>query len=83
MASSDQSVADLVRHIAENLVENPDGVDVRVEQERRETVVELMVDPDDMGRVIGKRGRTAKSMRSVLYAISDKLGRRYALDILE
>ena len=83
MPSSDESVADLVEHIAKNLVDSPDEVDVRLEQERRETVVELCVDPDDLGRVIGKRGRTAKSMRSVLYAVSEKLGRRYTLDILE
>ena len=67
MPSSDQSVADLVKHIAESLVENPDGVDVRIEQERRETVVELMVDPDDMGRVSGSstsRLRSADSSRA-------------------
>ncbi len=83
MASSHESVADLVEHIAKALVAKPEEVDVHLEDERRETVVELTVDPDDLGRIIGKRGRTAKSMRSLLYAASEKADQRYTLEILE
>ena len=83
MPSADDSVADLIEHVAKSMVDRPEAVDVRLEDERRETVVELSVDEDDLGKVIGKPGRTAKSMRAVLYAVSEKVGRRYTLDILE
>jgi len=77
------NVAELVREIAQALVDAPE--DVAVEQVSRDesTVLRLRVAPQDVGKVIGKQGRTARSVRTILGAVSVKLNRRYTLDILE
>ena len=64
-------MAELVRYIARSLVEKPDAVDVREVESADSIVVELRVDPDDMGKVIGKQGRIAKAIRTVVKAASD------------
>ena len=61
-------MAELVRYIARSLVEKPDAVDVREVENADSIVVELRVDPDDMGKVIGKQGRIAKAIRTVVKA---------------
>ena len=63
-------MAELVRYIARSLVEKPDAVDVREVENADSIVVELRVDPDDMGKVIGKQGRIAKAIRTVVQAAS-------------
>ncbi len=63
-------MAELVRYIARSLVEKPDAVDVREVESADSIVVELRVDPDDMGKVIGKQGRIAKAIRTVVKASS-------------
>ena len=63
-------MAELVRYIARSLVEKPDAVDVREVENADSIVVELRVDPDDMGKVIGKQGRIAKAIRTVVKAAS-------------
>ena len=63
-------MAELVRYIARSLVEKPDAVDVREVESADSIVVELRVDPDDMGKVIGKQGRIAKAIRTVVKAAS-------------
>lgn len=74
---------DLIAFIATHLVDEPDAVDT-LEREEDETVtVELRVAKDDLGKVIGKQGRTARAMRAVLAAVSAKEGKRSRLEILE
>ena len=62
----------LVEAIAKSLVDNPDGVVVTKTDSRQGTVIRLKVDPSDMGKVIGKQGRIAKAIRSVVKAASSK-----------
>jgi predicted RNA-binding protein YlqC (UPF0109 family) len=73
----------LVREIARALVDEPDAVDVQLVGREENTVLKLRVAPNDVGKVIGKQGRTARSMRTILGAVSMKLHHRYTLDILE
>ena len=74
---------DLVTEIAKALVDIPDEVTVREVQGEQVTVLELRVAPSDLGKVIGKQGRTARSLRTILGAASMKLQRRFSLDIVE
>jgi len=74
---------DLIRSIATELVDHPDQVEVSELAGDHNTVIELRVARDDVGKVIGKEGRTAQSMRTILTAVSTKLGRRAHLDIVD
>ncbi len=74
---------DLVLWLARELVDRKDAVQVDVLERDRSTVFELTVDPDDLGRVIGRGGRTAKALRTVIDAAARKEGRRAVLDILD
>lgn len=74
---------DLVEYIVKSLVDEPDKVDINVIEDEKSTVLELRVGPDDIGKVIGKHGRIAKAMRSVLQAATAKSGRRAILEILD
>jgi len=74
---------DLVEAIAKALVDHPDQVQVRAVEGEQVTVLELRVHPEDLGKVIGRQGRTAKSMRTILGAAGMKLRKRLTLDILE
>jgi predicted RNA-binding protein YlqC (UPF0109 family) len=76
-------VEELVREIARALVDEPAAVDVRSVARDDSTVFKLRVAPQDVGKVIGKQGRTARSVRTILGAVSMKLHHRYTLDILE
>jgi predicted RNA-binding protein YlqC (UPF0109 family) len=76
-------VRDLVLWLARELVDRKDAVKVDAIERDRSTVLELTVDPDDLGRVIGRGGRTAKALRTVLDAAARKEGRRAVLDILD
>jgi hypothetical protein len=78
-------VKELVEEIARALVEQPDDVQVGERELPGEqgAVFELRVAPDDLGRVIGKQGRTARSIRSLLAAAGTKANRRYTLEIAE
>lgn len=73
----------LVGEIARALVDNTDAVLVEVLAEQDSTVLRLHVAPSDIGKVIGKQGRTARSLRTILSAASMKLRHRFALDIVE
>jgi predicted RNA-binding protein YlqC (UPF0109 family) len=73
----------LVEQIAKALVDTPDEVAVNQVEEDGETVLELEVAENDLGRVIGKQGRTARAMRNLLNAAGVKAHRRYSLEILE
>jgi len=73
----------LVTEIAKALVDIPEEVSVREVEGEQVTVLELRVAPSDLGKVIGKQGRTARSIRTLLGAAGMKLNRRYTLEILE
>ena len=74
---------ELVEAIAKALVDNPDQVQVRAVDGEQVTVLELRVHATDLGKVIGRQGRTAKAMRTLLGAAGMKLHKRYTLEILE
>ena len=74
---------DLVEAIAKALVDHPEQVQVRAVEGEQVTVLELRVHPEDLGKVIGRQGRTAKSMRTILGAAGMKLRTRLTLEILE
>jgi predicted RNA-binding protein YlqC (UPF0109 family) len=74
---------DLVEAIAKALVDHPEQVQVRSVEGEQVTVLELRVHPEDLGKVIGRQGRTAKSMRTILGAAGMKLRKRLTLEILE
>lgn len=74
---------ELVEQIAKALVDNPDQVTVRAVEGEQVTVLELRVAPTDLGKVIGKQGRTARSIRTILGAAGMKMRKRFTLEILE
>jgi len=73
----------LIEDIAKALVDIPDDVVVKVVEGEQVTVLELRVALSDLGKVIGKQGRTARSIRTILGAAGMKLNRRFTLEILE
>jgi len=77
------SVKELVEDIAKALVDTPDQVSVREVSGEHVTVLELRVAQTDVGKIIGKQGRTARSLRTLLGAAGMKLNRRFTLEILE
>jgi uncharacterized protein len=76
-------VKELVEAIAKALVDNPDQVQVRVIDGEKVTVFELRVHPSDTGKVIGRHGRTAQAIRTILYAVGRKLRRHFQLEIVD
>jgi hypothetical protein len=76
-------VKDLVEFVAKKLVTHPEDVNVRVIENEEGQIVELRVHPDDMGKVIGKNGKTAKAIRSVLASATTKSDTRAVLQIIE
>lgn len=73
----------LIRHIAEALVDHPEEVKVSCIEGESSIIIELRVAPDDIGKVIGKGGQTAKAMRKVLSAAATKLNKKSLLQIVE
>jgi len=73
----------LIEDIAKALVDVPDEVQVKTLEGEQTTVLELKVAPGDLGKVIGKQGRTARSIRTILGAAGMKLNRRFTLEIIE
>ena len=78
-----RSMIDLIAGMAKALVDSPDEVDVKASPENDGTVLMLRVAPTDLGKVIGKQGRTARSIRTILGAASMKAQHRFSLDIVE
>ena len=74
---------ELVEMIAKALVDNPDKVHVSLLEGEQTSILELTVDPKDLGKVIGKQGRTARAVRVILGAAGMKLKRRFNLEIIE
>ena len=75
-------MVELVKYIAQALVEKPEAVDVRQVETEDSIVVELRVDPEDMGKVIGKQGRIAKAIRTVVKAASVNLPKPVYVEIV-
>jgi hypothetical protein len=74
---------DLLELVAKALVDRQDQVSVKVIEGEQTTVLELRVAPEDLGKVIGKQGRTARAIRTILSAAGMKLRKRFVLEILE
>ena len=74
---------ELLTYVAQNLVEHPDQVSVREVEGDGETVLELRVAPEDMGKVIGRQGRIAKEIRVLMRSASQRLGRRVSVEIVD
>ena len=77
------SMKELVEYMAKALVDNPDEVQVAEIEGEQSAVIELRVSREDLGKVIGKQGRTARAMRTIISAASTKLKNRAVLDIIE
>ncbi|MCD4743306.1 MAG: KH domain-containing protein [Desulfobacteraceae bacterium] len=73
----------LIEYIAKALVDNPDDVSVSEVEGNQTSILELKVAKDDLGKVIGKQGRTARAMRTILSAASAKIHKRTVLEIIE
>jgi len=74
---------DLVEYIAKSLVDDPSGVEVTMIEGEKSTILELKVAENDIGKVIGKHGRIAKAVRTILSAAATKGGKRVVLEILD
>jgi predicted RNA-binding protein YlqC (UPF0109 family) len=77
------TVKELIKFIAQALVDQPDEVQVNEIVGEQTSVIELRVAKEDLGKVIGKQGRTARAMRTILSAASTKIRKRSVLEILE
>jgi predicted RNA-binding protein YlqC (UPF0109 family) len=74
---------ELVKFIAQSLVDNPEEVQVTEIEGEQTSVIELKVAKEDLGKVIGKQGRTARAIRTILSAASTKIRKRAVLEIIE
>jgi len=74
---------DLVLYLAKSLVNHPDDVEVKEIQGETAAILELRVAKEDLGRIIGKQGRTAKSIRTLLNAVASRTNRKVVLEIIE
>ena len=77
------TMKDLVKYVAQALVDNPDDVSVSEIEGEQTSVIELRVAKEDLGKIIGKHGRTAQSIRTILSAASAKYKKRAVLEIVE
>lgn len=74
---------ELLTYIARNLVDNPDAVSVTEYPGESETVLELRVAPEDMGKVIGRQGRIAKEIRALMRSVAQRQGKKVSVDIID
>ncbi len=74
---------DLLTYIARNLVEHPDAVSVTETDDNGTVVLELRVDPNDMGKVIGRQGRIAKEIRVLIRSVAQRQGKRVNVEIID
>lgn len=74
---------ELIEYLAKKLVDEPDGVVVKVIEGEKSTILELKVNHGDIGKIIGKRGRIAHALRTILFASSMKSGKRVMLEIID
>jgi predicted RNA-binding protein YlqC (UPF0109 family) len=76
-------LGELIRYLTVNLVDNPDEVVVSLVEERDASVYEIEVGDDDLGKIIGRGGKTARAIRSVVSAAAPRTGKRTLVEILE
>jgi predicted RNA-binding protein YlqC (UPF0109 family) len=76
-------IGELIRYLTVNLVDNPDEVVVSLVEERDASVYEIEVGDDDLGKIIGRGGKTARAIRSVVSAAAPRTGKRTLVEILE
>ena len=81
--AEEHSVKNLLLYIARNLVENPDAVTVTEVEGDQELTLELRVSPDDMGKVIGRQGRIAKEIRTLVRSYAQRTGQKVSVDIID
>ena len=74
---------ELLTYVAQHLVEHPDQVSVREVEGDGETVLELRVAPEDMGKVIGRQGRIAKEIRVLMRSAAQRIGKRVSVEIVD
>ena len=74
---------DLLTYIAQNLVEHPQAVDVQETETDGNVVLELRVDPSDMGKVIGRQGRIAKEIRTLMRSVAQRQGKKGSVEIMD
>ena len=74
---------DLLTYIAQNLVEHPQAVDVQETEADGNDVLELRVDPNDMGKVIGRQGRIAKEIRTLMRSVAQRQGKKVSVEIVD
>ena len=77
------TMKELLLYVAKQLVDQPDAVSVTQREDADATVLELRVAPEDMGKVIGRQGRIAKEIRTVVKAVAQRDGKRVTVDILD
>jgi hypothetical protein len=73
---------ELLTYIARNLVDNPDAVSVTEYESDGETILELQVAPEDMGKVIGRQGRIAKEIRTVVRSVAQRSNKKVSVEII-
>jgi len=73
----------LLTYIAQNLVDNSDAVSVTETEREGETILELRVDPGDMGKVIGRQGRIAKEIRTLIRSVAQRQGKKVSVEIVD
>ena len=73
----------MVTYIAQNLVEHPQAVDVQETETDGNVVLELRVDPSDMGKVIGRQGRIAKEIRTLMRSVAQRQGKKVSVEIMD
>ncbi len=73
----------LLTYIAQSLVEHPDAVDVQETESEGSVVLELRVDPSDMGKVIGRQGRIAKEIRTLMRSVAQRQGKKVSIEIMD
>ena len=74
---------ELLTYVAQNLVEHPEAVSVTETQGDGETLLELRVAPEDMGKVIGRQGRIAKEIRALMRSVAQRQGKKVSVDIID
>ena len=74
---------ELLTYVAQHLVEHPEAVSVSERQEDGETLLELRVAPEDMGKVIGRQGRIAKEIRTIIKSVAQRTGQKVSVEIVD
>ena len=83
IVGDDVDMKELLEYLAKALVDNPEGVEVTAVEGEKSVILQLRVDPDDVGKVIGKKGRIAQAMRTLVKASANREGRNAIVEIID